>query len=74
MAEFHEGDSPDATGMASEPDFPVVAESFTYAEVDGAALNGYMAFANPSGQSYDIDDAADAWAKTLRLLEANLKG
>jgi carboxymethylenebutenolidase len=43
MAELHDGDSPDATAMASEPDVAVVTESVTYGEVDGAALNGYMA-------------------------------
>lgn len=47
MAELHEGDSPDATPMATEPTVPVDTNSVTYGRVDGAALTGYMA--SPQG-------------------------
>ena len=49
MAEAHETDTPEPSGMATEPAAPVNGENVTYGTIDGEQLNGYTAY--PVGAS-----------------------
>lgn len=44
MAEAHESDTAEPSGMATEPTVPVSGEAVTYGTIDGEQLTGYAAY------------------------------